>query len=121
MNHVEHILEGAKELVERGWTQKTFARDRMGKECAVTSPFAQKWCLAGACHHAHHFYQYRTDILWDQILSHVRKTAIDLHGDSMAKADLFVTRWNDALERTKADVLALLDAAIERAKAEEAK
>ena len=39
----------------------------------------------------------------------------------MAKADLFVTRWNDALERTKADVLALLDAAIERAKAEEAK
>jgi hypothetical protein len=40
--------ERAATLVESGWTQGTYAKNRDGREVAAFSPEAASWCLHGA-------------------------------------------------------------------------
>lgn len=42
------VLKRARELIERGWTQKWFAKTKLGRNCAVNSPYAICWCTSGA-------------------------------------------------------------------------
>lgn len=94
------VLVKARELLaEPGrWTQETAARDAAGLPVGATSDAAVCWCLIGAL-----------DAVRDgtTALAQLRRTL----GCSSVSA------WNDAPERTHADVLALLDRAIAKEEA----
>jgi hypothetical protein len=99
----EQMLSDAYELVMSGWCQGMAAQDEMGRAIEASSAFARRWSVAGA-------------------LERVWRRALD--GDDVAleafeRANLALAavvkdapqRWNDAPERTRAQVLdALLDA-----------
>ena len=42
------VYNKAADVVEKGWTQGTFARDKWGDECYFRDPLAVSWCLSGA-------------------------------------------------------------------------
>lgn len=86
-------LKAARALIEKGWTQKWFARDAAGDVCNSSSPNAVCWCVIGACH--------ATGIPDDTIAYMARTQKI-----------AYLPRWNDAPDRTQAEVLALFDKAI---------
>jgi hypothetical protein len=99
----EQMLSDAYELVMSGWCQGMGAQDEMGHAVEPSSAFARKWSAAGA-------------------LERVWRRALD--GDDVAleafeRANLALAavvkdapqRWNDARDRTRAQVLdALLEA-----------
>ena len=113
------LLEKTKEIVERGWTQGRSAETQFGKTCSPKSPFAHNWCLIGACELTFHECMLEKDD-WREWVSLLRRILWDTDGPWSCANGKSLVEWNDAPERTKADILALLDAAIERAKAEEA-
>lgn len=106
---VRDLLIRARARIERGWTQGAMARDGNADFIIVptTAPEATCWCIAGA-------------LLADATLGTANCGAaytalLDAHkslnGD---KQNSTLSIWNDAPERTQADVLALFDKAIER-------
>lgn len=99
MTETIRVLREARELIARGWTQEVSARDANGTPVAPTDDTATCWCTIGALMRA---------------------------GGARAASALAaflprntsIPRWNDAPERTQAEVLALFGRAIE---AEEAR
>jgi hypothetical protein len=83
----------AKLATPSRWTQMAGARDKRGGCVDVASNQAVCWCLAGACVNQGTFYEFR--LLGFQNISQL-------------------VAWNDAPERTHADVLARIDEALER-------
>ena len=47
-NHVNKVLSRAADLVERGWTQDTYARNERGFSCSSYGAEACSWCLTGS-------------------------------------------------------------------------
>lgn len=96
------VLIAARDLIARpgGWTQGYIARLGDDRPCTYEYSYAAKFCLAGAV---------------AKVALHIRPltqfTALFHWLDEFAGGSL--TRWNDAPERTQADVVALLDRAIE--------
>lgn len=94
------ILRAARAKIERPecWTKGAFARDAVGGECMSSEPDAVCWCSDGA-------------------IGAVIATT-DVHDfcafEALSRAigNLHVAEWNDAPERTHAEVLAAFDAAI---------
>ena len=109
MNETEYrqVLEKAKALVASGWTQGYIAEDPSGHSCCPMSDVACRWCLLGACERAMFDHGHHQKDSWLEMLA-VVKRAISASGEISPIA------WNDAPERTQQDVLAFLDAAIER-------
>lgn len=94
-------LIAARDLVAKGWTQGVYARDANDRYTPYGGPNACKFCASGAVAHV-------TDIFlqsFEDALT-LLKRAID------GKA---VVPWNDASERTQAEVVAAFDRAIELA------
>ncbi|MDI3261174.1 MAG: hypothetical protein QJR02_15925 [Sinobacteraceae bacterium] len=96
------VLTRARDLVARpgGWTQEEGARDDMGRPVPVFSPDACSFCSMGAIARAcedRHF-----EKGWD-----ILRTAL---------GGRLVAPWNDAPERTQAEVVAAFDRAIELAR-----
>lgn len=99
------LLTDARDYIECGWTQETDARDVYGYECSPDDPAAQCWCLSGALIMAAH----GDDLLYCR--------AVDYLKDELAlPEDVLIVDWNDVATRTQADVLELLDRAIERSR-----
>ncbi|ORE90682.1 hypothetical protein ATO13_22221 [Stappia sp. 22II-S9-Z10] len=101
---VAEVLRKARGYVERGWTQRSFAR---GPDGAVVSPVdasATCWCSIGAIMAASNY-----DMT-------VYVPASDALRAAIAGSNL--PRWNDDLRRTLADVLAAFDKAIAAAERE---
>jgi len=96
---VIEVLKEAREKIRQGWCQGGPARDHRDATISTGDPNACKWCLFGALMAV-------TDD-WDGPRAAIK----EFTGCSLAE-------WNDAPGRTKAEVLALLDKAIERAEAE---
>ena len=95
------ILTAARALVARGWCQNASARDTNDCDVHYLSPSAVRFCMSGALAVA---------------------TANNFEFDK-AKNYIgvgFIPYWNDAPERTQADVLAAFDAAVELARKESA-
>jgi hypothetical protein len=99
----EQMLSGAYELVLGGWCQGVSAQDELGRAIEPSSVFARRWSAPGA-----------VERVW-------RRIAFGSEGALIAfeRANLALTaavhdvpqRWNDALDRTKQQVLeALLEA-----------
>lgn len=100
----EQMLADAYELVLSGWCQETAACDELGRPIEPSSAFARRWSAPGAL-----------ERVWRRALG-------DLDGalDGFERANLALAaavrdvpqRWNDAPERTVADVLAAFEEAI---------
>jgi hypothetical protein len=93
-------LREARALIERGWTQGAFARHANGRVIGCESESASCFCMAGAImrvtpsiYSFERFIEPLCVVIGDRRLDH----------------------WNDAPERTQAEVLAAFDKAIELA------
>jgi len=100
---VKEYLDRLDELLsdESKWTQCTSARDSAGNICYADSDLAVSWCLAGA----------------------IRRIAPDDYTELLMfiyclLGETDPMEWNDAPERTFADVKALIAKAKERAVAQ---
>jgi hypothetical protein len=99
----ERMLSDACELVMSGWCQGRSAQDEMGRAIEPSSAFARSWSAAGAL-----------ERVW-------RRTLVgdDVSLEAFERANLALAavvkdapqKWNDAPERTRAQVLeALIEA-----------
>lgn len=101
--NVSEILNKAADLIEPegAWTQGTWARTANGSDDAAIGEDVC-WCAYGAIRRASEF----VNDLSDECVEKVRQ----LVGD--------VITWNDAPERTQAEVVAALRAAAQKAAAQ---
>lgn len=95
----------AKALIVRGWTKNSMARDAAGLPVASDNPDACQWCMYGA------------------VLSVTRNAAevrnLTIHAVCAALPEVYavgggVTQYNDAGDRTHAQVLRVFDMAIKK-------
>ena len=96
MTNVEALKEVCH-LIENGWTQEEYARNKDGGATTTCSPHATCFCLAGACMRVDQ--KNKFEINTEQIISRYIRSKYQIH----------TTVWNDKPERTKEEVLALLD------------
>lgn len=111
MNTID-ILRSARALIteREDWCQGTESIDRNGLEC---SPFSQDsvcWCATGAILHI-------VDDLPRSIAAFKALAAL-LPSDSGKTAENVIAHWNDAPERTHAEVLAAFDRTIAKLEAQ---
>jgi len=101
------ILKEVRDLIERGWTQGTFARTEDGMQCDPEDEDAASWALDGAICGA---------------LSEL--TPQSFHEERLRIAQILISaasgveiknlaRFNDAPDRTREEILAVIDRAIE--------
>jgi hypothetical protein len=106
LNAVE-ILTKAKELISspEHWCQEAYSRDINGVSCDRKSPDVNSFCIIGAIFKA-------TDegVIYDEEIK-VWNALNNIVGDYA------ISTWNDKEGRTHDEVMALLDKAIENAKA----
>lgn len=118
----EILIEAKRLIEEKGWTQGVFARDSTGLFIDMTSGDACSYCAGGAiCVAGWRANSNRAELaLLGTIHPYVAYSAqlallsaICPPGTYNALAD--IASWNDDPHRTKAEVLAAFDKAIERA------
>lgn len=80
------------DYIRKGWCQETFARDAKGNSVDPRSSEACCWCIAGAIKVAY-------PMTWPVVLERLT--------DSLQR---IASLWNDAPERTQAEVIAALEA-----------
>lgn len=125
-NNVVSVLKLGRELIEAGWTQGVFARDAEGEPL---DPYEQKgrptcYCTIGAVDRA--VFEYRQGDASEgryRALKAIQRAVLtnhrDLYPGRMILRNLLVGEWNDAEDRTKEEVLAVYDKAIEIVTADE--
>ena len=96
------VLKRARELVANGWTRKTIARDANGRFVTVLSREATSFCVVGGLMRA----QSEMGGFITRNLRRVLEIAADIEYRDIAD-------WNDEPGRTKEEVLAVYDKAIE--------
>ncbi len=100
-----NCLEGLKQiraLIDKGWTQGDFARDRNGQGVSSTSPDAVCWCLFGAIKRA----TIDCPVVFDQT-----NAAIYRQITKKSKANN-IPAFNDKIAKNQFDVLDVIDEAI---------
>lgn len=102
------LLRDARAKLATGWTQGNFARDHLGAPISAQSPDATCWCAWGAV---------RASMDHDRALWAADDAAHDELYEALASVEGLdyagaIVEYNDAAERTQADVLALFDRAI---------
>ena len=91
----------AADLVEKGWTRATMARDKSGLSCHPLDKCATSWCLSGA---------------FGCVASYnVLSLAFCEDLKDYLKLDVPLSRWNDARSRTQKEVVKFLRDAAKRA------
>jgi hypothetical protein len=88
------ILVGARALIAKGFCKEVFRRNERGESCERGA--ACQWCILGAIFEVHPG-RYPDDAV------EAMERSVGGH----------IPTWNDAPERTQADVLAAFDRAIE--------
>jgi hypothetical protein len=106
MSDVAEKLRAARALIERGWTQGAPARTKGGVPVWGGESSAVCWCVVSAMCRA-------TPDGQTALLSVPLRKTIGLSDNGGG-----LTEWNDAPERTQAEVLAAFDRAIELAEAQ---
>ena len=95
----KEIFVNARGLIEKGWTQKAYARDANGDVVFPKDPNACEWCAMGALDAANPEGFRRFLELWNLL-------------DNFIDQPLSFT-FNDVVNTTQKDVLDLYDRAIE--------
>ena len=96
------IYNKAADLIEEGWTQGAFARDKQGKHTHPCGGGAKSWCLSGAL----------VAVACPVPKNYVPTCPVRLAEGLMLKGEL--NSWNDVLGRTKEQVIARLWRAADR-------
>lgn len=110
MKTVVDFLKATRNLIERpeAWTQDVYARARDGRPLASHVGWAVCWCLTGAISHVATTMSGGTDYL--------RRHATRLLNcvlDRETNEPHSLASWNDEPTRTHAEILALIDKAID--------
>jgi hypothetical protein len=107
------MVSEARRLVAGGWCQGAHARDEAGLEVPSWSEEARSWSLLGALLASWHRQdsQDNGDIVAHLTDAHALGEATEALGEVVGTAAL--DGWNDDPDRTRADVLAVLDSAVE--------
>jgi len=100
---IAEVLTRAADLIEPegAWLQGEMAEDADGFEVSAGEPTAVCWCIAGAIR--------RVSSANPGLYGLARNLLLDHIGESLVT-------WNDAPERTQAEVVAALRAAAEKAR-----
>ena len=101
------ILSDAIALIERGWTQRAPARRADGVPCGPRDDDAAAWCITAAIYHSSTIDDFAAHYQAERLV----RTALgwsDTQPNDDPKKRKSLTIWNDAPERTAADVLAVL-------------
>ena len=94
------ILIAAREKIERGWAQKTYAQSANGCNVKYSAPDAVCWCSVGAiCAVSDGVY--------------ASKRAMNILAETIEIDPSRLTEWNDAPDRTQDEVLIAFGWAIE--------
>ena len=93
------IYTKAADIIEKGWVQNAFAKDKCGKSTHPCRYDAERWCLSGALIAA-------VFIIKGDHLSYCPN---NLTEGLMLEVD--VIEWNDHPDRTKGQVVAILQRA----------
>jgi len=96
-------LEHAASLIEKGWCQGAFAKDKNGKPVVAASPEAVAWCAAGAVMRAMH--DKNTWHLSGQIWGAIK---------SVIGTEQHFSAWGEEKGRQKTDILAVFAAAVSK-------
>ncbi len=97
----EDVLRAVRERLARGWSQGAPARDASGRPVAFWGDGACSWSLSAA------FALAATDGLPEGYVPNSIRAFADVTGALSLEA------WNDAPDRTKEELLAAIDAALE--------
>jgi len=100
----KQILQEARALLARGWCQGYFAKDEAGHNVTENDPGAVCWCAVGATLRAAHVLRFDNS----EALLALRVLGAEIRS-------WVIPNWNDAEGRTKEEVLAAFDRAIEAA------
>jgi hypothetical protein len=107
------LLNEVKKLLAAGWCQGAYCRSGLGREVSLQSPWGKCWCPSGAVWTA----AKRLGIRDKRHPAVLRAFAVLIElcrEQDYKNFEHELTDWNDAPERTQAQVLALLDTAIRR-------
>jgi hypothetical protein len=106
----KEILIAARAKIEapERWTHGAYARDAAGRKVEPTCPDAVRWCVRGAIDASteQHSNKRPSSVLFSQAVA--------------GYGALYIPIWNDAPNRTHAEVLAAFDRAIAAAELEAA-
>ena len=104
------VLQRARALIKKGWTRRSFAKDKRDNVVWVNDPTATKFCLAGALDRA------------TRDLGREKRKDPHQNAGSAAYARVLdvvsgkhcrlIASFNDDMTTTKQDVIAVIDAAI---------
>lgn len=110
--HIE-VLEEAKTLLEKGWTQGEFAKDATGRPVSPSLEGACVFCMVGAVDRASNFD--------DEGSCDVRGKAYAAltHEVLSSSGSRTIVSFNDAAGRTKEEVIGLFERAISKSKGDE--
>ena len=122
------ILENARALIERGWTQCELAIDPSGVSCDPCDPSAFAWTILGALCEGNRAYlgcsRFAIFGFPIYVIQALENTAI-IGGNMFRylnplpkKPGILLHKWNSDKERKKSDVLSLFDSAIENCEVE---
>jgi hypothetical protein len=105
---VEELLLATRERLAFGWVQGTTLQD-LGGDPTSDPEEAARFCVLGAFAHASHSlhadaYTYRSAM----------QRLCDVIDPAGLAPEVVIPVWNDALERTQAEVLAAFDVALSR-------
>ena len=128
---VVEVLEEAKGLVARGWIQYAQAHNAYGEGCFADDPGAVCWCLTGALRYAlykrsHvHIDPSNGVITEDLMLMRAAYERIgwgmgmgaeDTAGVALGDIEGILGEWNDDEHRTQAEVVAVIEAVLVKAR-----
>lgn len=99
------VLEQARRQLEGGWCRFAMATDAAGKTVTLDDPSAQKFCLIGALRYGAG--QTGPAKYWTDAQSEAFNAAVACIRSHLGK-EVCVSLWNDRLERTQEQVVALL-------------
>lgn len=98
---VVEVRRRAARLVERGWCQLSYARDRHGTPVGVNSAEAASWCLLGALDEA-------VPVPWTKAdVARIETAAAQIAGE-IGVCVKELDYWNDRPGRTQAQVVQAL-------------
>jgi hypothetical protein len=102
------LLQSARDLVRRGWTQRAEGRDAQGAAVEPWHAMATSWSLLGALVAALDRTDGEHELPLVQLADALDALALFVDSDSL-------TDWNDDPRRTQGDVIAVLETAMDAA------
>lgn len=107
---IARVLDKAADLIEPegAWTQRGYAKTLSGEECDTTDPEAVCFCMNGAI-------AAELGLSGGKAESFMKHNHLNIY-DRLRGGEWSPIRWNDAPERTQAEVVAALREAAAKAR-----